>query len=141
MKRYKILIAIFAIFLISLALFSLIAAKSGTRRTPLDKIVIADGSQPLAAAIYAAISEGYFKEEGLDVTLRTYSYGKPAIQSLLSGESNFATVAETPFVQMILQGEKPAVLTTLGKAENSYAVLALTESGIRTPADLRGKKI
>lgn len=107
----------------------------------LEKITIADGNQTVGALLFAAISQGYFEKEGLEVTLQRHSFGKLALDSVLRGEADFATVAETPFVQAVLEGKQPRLVATIGKADRFDAVIARPGLDLKDMSDLKGKKI
>jgi NitT/TauT family transport system substrate-binding protein len=88
-----------------------------------------------------AQSRGYYREEGLDVTVRPYPYGKPALEDLLEGKADFATVAETPVMFAIMNGEKISIITTIQTSNKDNAIVARKDRGILTLGDIRGKKI
>ena len=109
--------------------------------SPPEKITIAYATVPETALAQVAQSQGYYREEGLEVTPHLHPYGKPAFEDLLAGKADFATVAETPVMFAIMQGEKVSVIATIQTSSLSNAILARRDRGILTPGDLKGKKI
>ena len=108
---------------------------------PTEKITIAYAATTDAALAEVALSRGYYPEEGLEAIARLHPYGKLALEDLLAGKADFATVAETPIIFAIMKGEKISVIATILTSEIINAVLARRDKGIRTPEDLKGKKI
>jgi ABC-type nitrate/sulfonate/bicarbonate transport system substrate-binding protein len=71
---------------------------------PSEKITFAYTILPDAALVQVAQLRGYYKEEGLDVTPQVHQIGKDALEAVMEGKADFATVAETPVVFKILKG-------------------------------------
>lgn len=110
------------------------------KAVPLEKIVIADGSQPAGAVLYAAVEKKFFQKYGLEPVFRQFLYGKPALESLRLGKADLATVGETPFMHAVMQGERPQLIAAIGKSAHHFGILCRPET-IRTFADLRGRRI
>ncbi|HEY3275149.1 MAG TPA: NrtA/SsuA/CpmA family ABC transporter substrate-binding protein [Syntrophorhabdaceae bacterium] len=108
---------------------------------PPEKITIAYSATTDAALAEVAQSRGFYREEGLEAIARVHPYGKLALEDLLAGKADFATVAETPIVFAIMKGEKISIIATIQTSEVMNAVLARKDKGVRSPGDLKGKKI
>lgn len=106
-----------------------------------EKLIIADADQVVFSLLYIADAQGYFKEEGLEVEYRKFSSGKDALNSVLSGESDVATVFSTPVVLAALSGQPVKVLSTLHRSDKNTAIVARRDRKIEHMADLRGKHI
>lgn len=111
-----------------------------TKRSP-EKITLAEASQPVFALVYVAEDEGYFADQGLEVTYQSYTSGRDALASVITGQSDIATVYETPLVLNVYAGEALSVLTTLHTSTKNTALVARRDHGIETPETLRGKTI
>jgi len=98
-------------------------------------------SLPQASLVQLAFTKGYFASEGLDVALRQQASGKAALQGLLAGNADLATVAETPIVFARMEGNQVSILATVATANKNLAVVARKDHGISSPADLQGKKV
>lgn len=95
-----------------------------------------------AAPFFLAIDKGYFKHEGLDVTIDAASEGSPqAINRLATGKDDmgvvdinmlikFRDVTKTPIKAVFVVFDKPP-----------YAIIARKSRGIVAPRDLPGKKL
>lgn len=106
-----------------------------------DTIRIADTPQPLNGLIYIAQEMGYFKDEGIKLEYKVYSSGKECLDSLLRGEVEIATAADSPFVNAILKGEDIYNISTIQNTGRNVVLLGLKDRGIYKPNDLYGKKI
>ncbi|MEI7457712.1 MAG: NrtA/SsuA/CpmA family ABC transporter substrate-binding protein, partial [Nitrosomonadales bacterium] len=105
------------------------------------KVTIALVNQPQSTLIFVAMKKGYFSDEGLDVQALPQSNGKLALQSMVQGKADFATVAETPVMFSILRDERIFVIANIETSTANDAVIARVDAGIAKPADLKGKRI
>ncbi len=91
------------------------------------------------AGYYAAVAQGYFKEEGLEVELLPAKPGMKPSDLLISGEVDYAVMS--PAVLLERQQGRPLVVLGAIYQHSGTAILTTREGGIRTPRDLRGKRI
>jgi NitT/TauT family transport system substrate-binding protein len=108
---------------------------------PPEKVTIAFSATTDAVLAEVALVKGFFLQEGLEVTPHRFPYGKPALEDLMAGNADFATVAETPVMFEIMKGAKIAVIATIQSSKVGNAILARRDKGILTLEDLKGKKI
>lgn len=132
----------FIVLLIAGLMFGLMSCKKAENRTgPREKITIAYSTASNAILMYIALAKGYFAEEGLDVTQQPYAFGKLALGAVLEGKADIATVADTPIVFAVMNGEKIATFAVIQTSNKDNAIVARHDRGIAKPADLRGRKI
>ena len=93
-----------------------------------------------AIPAYVALEKGFWKEEGLDVQPQMFSAGRLALDALLSKSAEVMSVSETPLMNAILQGNEIYIVTTVTQHQE-VKLIARTDKGIKTPADLIGKRI
>ncbi|HKS45148.1 MAG TPA: ABC transporter substrate-binding protein [Amycolatopsis sp.] len=86
---------------------------------------------------------GYFTQQGLQVTLKSFSAGPQAFTSLQNGELDFAVTNYVSFFQAVVQNTLDAKIVVEGNTanENSVVLVAKPDSGITGAKDLVGKKI
>jgi len=96
---------------------------------------------PHAGLIHLASARGLFKDRGLDVTLLPQGYGKAAVAELVRGNADLAVAADVPVVVEILKGAPLSIVASVANASNELAVLGRIDRGIRTPADLGGRRV
>ena len=105
------------------------------------KVTVAYTTQPQSTLIHIAANKGYFSNQGLDVQPLIHSFGKAALQSVLDGKADFATVAETPVMFSVLRGDKIFVIANIESSSVNNAVLARPDAGIVKAADVKGKRL
>ncbi|MBU1041503.1 MAG: PAS domain S-box protein [Proteobacteria bacterium] len=91
------------------------------------------------AGYYAAVDKGYFRNEGLDVTLVEGRGGIIPSQVLARGEAEFAV--DSPGVMLQRQQGLPVVVIAAIFQHSPLIVLSRKDSGIATPHDLLGKRV
>lgn len=91
------------------------------------------------AGYYAAIEQGYYREEGLDVRLHEAAPGKTPVAELLAGHVQYAE-SNSDILFARLQGEPVVVLAAIFQHSPSV-LLVKQESNIHTPHDIIGKKV
>jgi sulfonate transport system substrate-binding protein len=106
-----------------------------------EKVTIAYSATTDPVLAIVAQMRGHYRAEGLEATARLHPYGKLALQDLLEGKADFATVAETPVMFAIMKGEKIAVVASIQTTNQVNAIVARRDRGIGTLGDLRGRKI
>lgn len=103
------------------------------------KLVIGQGFlNTNALPLWIALDQGYFKRHGVDVELTFIRGGGRVIAALLAGEVRFATVAVTQVVGPVTAGADPVVILSF---VNKMPYVFIAAGHIRSPADLKGKKI
>ena len=92
------------------------------------------------AGIYAAMSQGYFEDEGLKVNVYTPADPTSVLQSVGAGRDEFGISYQTDLLQA--RSEGVGVVSVTGIVQHPLnSVMALQSSGITRPADLAGRKI
>ena len=96
----------------------------------------------LPATVWVAEKLGYFKEVGLNLTIREFDSGRNALESMLKDKTiNMATVAQTPIVFNSFNKEDYVIIATMAHSIDDVKVLARKDHGIKTAKDLKGKKM
>src|SRR5215472_3864573 len=95
-----------------------------------------------AAAVALALGKGYYKAEGLDVTMDPGQGSAGAVQRVATGayQIGFADVNSTIEYNAKNPG-KEVLCVFMAYDFAPFGVYALKKSGIKTPKDLEGKKL
>lgn len=91
------------------------------------------------AGFYAAIEQGYYLEEGLNVTLKEASPGVSVVDEVVSGRAQYG-LGNADLLASWGRGAPIVLLANLFK-HSPLVVLARQDSGIRQPRDLIGKRL
>jgi polar amino acid transport system substrate-binding protein len=140
-----ILQSIFRVLLALLLLFSLNttgqASGSAAAHAPLEKVSLQLKwlHQFQFAGYYAAQTQGFYAEEGLDVTIRPRDLFKNNIQQVLDGEAQYG-VADNILLLYRARGE-PVVIVAPILQHSPQTLVTLQSSGIRSPYDLDNRNI
>lgn len=105
------------------------------------QITVATPRLPFSSLLYIAQAEGLLSREGVDVTWLTSATGKDALDLVLAGKADLATVATLPLSQAITHQASPRILATIAGTSHDNAIVARTDRGIANAAGLEGKTI
>ena len=107
---------------------------------PPEPLVVAVANSQFGVPILVAAQKGFFAAEGLQVTLQRHPFGKPALEAMLRGEAEVATVAETPI--MFASFQEPSFSVIANYATSGETILvARADRGIKQVMDLRGRRV
>ena len=128
------------IALLLVVVTSVIIAACGSSE-PEDIVVTLDWFQNANhAGIYTALDEGYFDDEGLNVTVEPPADPAAILGLVASGQSEFAFYYQPDLLQARQEGiPVVAVAGIVQRPLNS--IMTLKSSGIEKPSQLVGKKV
>jgi diguanylate cyclase (GGDEF)-like protein len=96
-------------------------------------------SQYQFAGIYVAKEKGFYKDAGLNVTIKERDPKKNNILQVVSGESEYG-VADSVILRYRAEGHPVKVLAAIFQ-HNAMVLMSKKESGIVSPYEMKGKKI
>ncbi|WHY76540.1 ABC transporter substrate-binding protein [Neobacillus sp. WH10] len=103
----------FSFLLIAILMFSLVACNNDSKTEPkkLEKVRIAEVTRSIFyAPQYVALAKGFFKAEGLDITLTTTPGGDKTMTALISGGADVALVGSETSIYVYAQGANDPVI-------------------------------
>ncbi len=124
-----------------LAFIALLLCLTGHPAMALDQVVLQLKwrHQFQFAGYYAAIAQGYYRDAGLEVTLREAEPGIDPVHEVLDGKADFG-VGTSNLILLRAQGQPVVVLAVIYQ-HSPFALLATSASGMRDIHDLAGKPI
>jgi NitT/TauT family transport system substrate-binding protein len=93
------------------------------------------------AYYYVALDKGYYKAEGLDVTILRGQGSIDAVKKVASGAAMIGFADAGAIVLARSNDDIPVRLLAIIYATPPHAIFALADSGIKAPKDLEGKTI
>ncbi|MCF8161340.1 MAG: ABC transporter substrate-binding protein [Polaromonas sp.] len=108
------------------------------------KVTLAVGGKNLLYYLPLTIAEqlGYFKAEGLDVTIVDFAGGSKALQAVVGGSADVVSGAFEHTINMQFKGQKMRAFVLQGAAPQIVlGVNPKTMPNFKTVADLKGKKV
>ena len=133
--------AVFVVLSIAVGTYFFVNRKPGEFTKSREKVRVGVSKSFLSIPIYIAKGQGYFAKEGLDVTVKEYSSGKKATQSLFAGEVDISTVADMPVVFNSFKRNDFCIFATFTYSYPFVKIIARKDKGIKMGADLKGKRV
>jgi NitT/TauT family transport system substrate-binding protein len=105
-----------------------------------EKVTICVGGAP-GIPLLLAREQGLFSKQGIDVEVMKTPAGPVGFGKMLAGECDMAATSETAIVLHSFERRDFSILAATATSEDSPRIVADRKSGIRTPRDLKGKRI
>lgn len=123
-------------------LLCIVTALPVTAAPQLKKVTFMPLWSPQAqfAGYYVALDKGIYRQHGIDLTIIPGGPGRSTLSALRSGRADFAVLWLTAAMKAQTSGLKLVNLAQIFQ-KSSAMLVARKSSGIRTPADMEGKKV
>lgn len=124
----------------TLAFPSIVSAQALER----EKVTIAVGGKPVIYYLALSMAEllGYFKDEGLDVSIVDFAGGSKALQAVIGGSADVVSGAFEHTLSMNAKRQAFRAFVAMGRTPMIVlGVSTKTMADYKEPADLKGKKI
>lgn len=111
-------------------------------QSPVDKVSLQLQwvTQAQFAGYYVALDKGYYKEEGIDLTIIPGAPDVSSIDMVVSGHRDFGT-ALLADLTLAVQSKKPVISLAQIQQNNGLLLVSRKDSGIATPQDFAGKRV
>jgi ABC-type nitrate/sulfonate/bicarbonate transport system substrate-binding protein len=106
-----------------------------------DKVAIGMSGGINMVPSLVAQAKGYFKEEGLDVTLKPLARGSVAIEGVAGGSLQFSESAHAPFMAAVSRGVPLVAVGIAARGFYGKLVAVPKHANLKTLADFKGMKI
>ncbi len=105
-----------------------------------ESITIGTAPLELAALIFIAEDQGFFNQNGLNVTIKDYDTALAAVGGMEKGDVDISVSTEYPIVTEAYKKANISVVGCIDKYQTTYLV-GRKDRGIENISDLKGKKI
>ncbi len=121
------------------------SSETTSTATPPAKLVFMAGFKAQAnlpfVGVYVAQEKGFFREEGLDVEIRHGTPGtNDALQALLAGNVQVSTATASSVLKRRSENAPVVAIALIGQ-RGEGGLVALADSGIKTPRDFEGRTV
>ena len=117
----------------------------GQTLDPAEPVAITVGTLPAGdyAPLFIAQEQGFFEDEGLEVTIETIAGGAVGVTQLISGDLQFSSATWANVLAAVSQGLELQVVRegTDSNKEGINGIIVSEDSGIESVEDLRGKTV
>ncbi|AWC24221.1 ABC transporter substrate-binding protein [Aminobacter sp. P9b] len=122
--------------------FASVAGATGSAYAQETKvtIVVPNPSAINNFPLHVAIGEGYFKEQGLDVTVEAVNGSASVLQSMAAGQAQIGNPGPGPLLGARARGED-VVFIYNQFPKSIFGLVVKEESAIKTPTDLKGTTV
>lgn len=93
------------------------------------------------AAYFAGIEKGFYKEEGLNVTISRGFGSGDTVKRLAAGRADFGVADTSALITALANDGVPVRAVSMVYDKASLGIIYIKESGIKTPKDLEGRAI
>jgi NitT/TauT family transport system substrate-binding protein len=126
---------------IAVALLATAAAATGAKAETAVRFTLDRKLDGAAAPYFLAIDKGYFRDEGLDVTITTSGGAVEAIERLAAGKDEMGVSDLNTLIKVRDAAGSPIKAVFVVFDKPPYAVIARKGRGIDGPRDLQGKTL
>ena len=91
--------------------------------------------------VFVAIGEGYFEEEGLEVSVEAVNGSGPVLQALAAGQAQIGRPGPGPVLAARAPRRRRRLHLQRGCRKLDFGIVVEEDSAVQAPADLKGKVI
>jgi NitT/TauT family transport system substrate-binding protein len=126
-------------------LLTVVALAACTRDTPepawQDISIAVSSGYPGSCPVFAAEAMKRFDAHRVKVRLIQRATGLQAMNTVISGDADLATVADVPFALAVMQGKTLSIVASIAKFRGDTALVVNAGSDTDLAASLRGKRV
>lgn len=107
----------------------------------MESVRIGIAKTPPSWLFIIADKKSFLKKNGINADITYFKSGKRALNGLLANKVDIATTAGGPIVFQSLLRNDFSIFATIGTSSNDNVIVAARNKGIKTPDDLKGKRM
>jgi NitT/TauT family transport system substrate-binding protein len=126
----------------ALGLAAAVVGPASAQQAEKPKLTLGVGGKPLLYYLPLTIAErkGFFKDEGLDVTINDFGGGAKSLQALVGGSVDVVTGAYEHTIRMQAKGQDIVSVIELGRYPG-IVLVAKKDGKIKSVKDMKGAKV
>lgn len=140
MQKRLLLVAIFAVIAAGAAIWMWYDHRDVPVSAAPEKLTLAVYEGDVSALAFIARENGYFRDNGVEVTVVEHATGIKSYNTMSAGEADVATLPELGFIARIPDNPDTRIFGSLS-VYDIREVVARRDAGIADPQDLRGKRV
>lgn len=142
MRIFRLVTALGATLAPALAVALALAAPATAQQAEKPSLTLGVGGKPLLYYLPLTIAErkGFFKDEGLDVTINDFGGGAKSLQALVGGSIDVVTGAYEHTIRMQAKGQDIVSVIELGRFPG-IVLVARKDRPVKSVKELKGAKI
>ena len=136
---------LYTVSILAICVVAFILIKPSDQNTQKNSITLGVSELRISTPVYVALSEGYFEEQGLDISLKYFDTAQPLMAALISGDISAGGYIANP---IILKGMEKSqkqfhILSSLVEdTQHPVSILLIDkDKQINSIAELKGKTI
>jgi aliphatic sulfonates family ABC transporter substrate-binding protein len=125
-------------------MLSLVAVTvAGCAPKPAPKVLVRVGIQPgvFVSPYFIAKDQGFFDLKKIEIKESSFLSGAAMNEGMLSGNIDLGYLGATPAIVAASKDPRVAIIAICDLSDGGEGILVRNDSNIKTPADLRGKKV
>jgi NitT/TauT family transport system substrate-binding protein len=139
LKR-RIITVVFAIVIVVLIVTGGLIYLFSNQNSNLEQVSVTDLHVVYAGLLYIAQDQGFFEQNGLNVSFVDYPTSEAGFNDLVNGKVDVVQSSEYPIVRTVFNNEDIRVISTIDKAD-VVTLIGRKDHGIENVSNLEGKKI
>jgi NitT/TauT family transport system substrate-binding protein len=105
------------------------------------RIILGEVLTMASAPIYVADAKGFWKEENLEVEIKSFVSGRLGLDALVANGVNVATVSDIPVLFAAFQQQPVRIVATFTNSEKHVNMIGRKDRGVFKPEDIKGKRV
>jgi len=126
----------------SITIIAAIALASAGPANASDLLVTQYKNDPSGAPYGIALEKGFFAAHGIDITgIISGAGGGSSVRNAIASDLGYGDVTAAPVIAAAEQGQDVKIVSITARSLADLVMIVMPNSPLKTPADLKGKKI
>jgi NitT/TauT family transport system substrate-binding protein len=140
-RKLNLNIDLWIVLLLAFVVLTASCQKTETFTGPKEKVTIGIGSGGLPIPFIIAREKGFFRDVGVDATVRIYPSAIKSNDAMFAGEIDISCIGDIQIVMQSFMRDDFSVIATYASSNDNIKVIGRKDRGVDKPEDLKGKII